>query len=124
MTPVPRADRVIEGLINLRGAIVTAFDMRHRLGLEDRPDGEVPMNMVLRHDDGAGEVLYVAGDIRAAGDLPVSYLARWDGVDWSALGSGPFGIPEALAFYDDGSGSALYAGGAGFLERSVVLMDG
>ena len=57
MTPVPRADRVIEGLINLRGAIVTAFDMRHRLGLNDRAEGEVPMNMVLRHDGGAVSLL-------------------------------------------------------------------
>lgn len=57
MTPVPRAARVIEGLINLRGAIVTAFDMRHRLGLHDRADGEMPMNMVLRHDDGAVSLL-------------------------------------------------------------------
>ncbi|MDA1312640.1 MAG: chemotaxis protein CheW [Acidobacteria bacterium] len=57
MTPVPRAARVIEGLINLRGAIVTAFDMRHRLGLDDRADGQMPMNMVLRHDDGAVSLL-------------------------------------------------------------------
>src|SRR5579859_4923286 len=33
MTPVPQAPRVIEGLINLRGQIVTAIDMRRRLGL-------------------------------------------------------------------------------------------
>jgi purine-binding chemotaxis protein CheW len=32
MTPVPLAPRVIEGLINLRGQIVTAIDMRRRLG--------------------------------------------------------------------------------------------
>lgn len=57
MTPVPRAARVIEGLINLRGAIVTAFDMRHRLGLDDRAGDEAPMNMVLRHDDGAVSLL-------------------------------------------------------------------
>ncbi len=32
MTPVPQAPGVIEGLINLRGQIVTAIDMRRRLG--------------------------------------------------------------------------------------------
>ncbi len=33
MTHVPLAPNVIEGLINLRGQIVTAIDMRRRLGL-------------------------------------------------------------------------------------------
>src|SRR5579863_9425251 len=33
MTRVPQAPEVIEGLINLRGQIVTAIDMRRRLGL-------------------------------------------------------------------------------------------
>ncbi len=57
MTPVPSADPVIEGLINLRGQIVTAFDMRRRLGLDDRPDGEEPMNMVVHGADGAVSLL-------------------------------------------------------------------
>lgn len=34
MTRVPLAPQVTEGLINLRGQIVTAIDMRSRLGLE------------------------------------------------------------------------------------------
>ncbi|MCB1021652.1 MAG: chemotaxis protein CheW [Bryobacterales bacterium] len=57
MTPVPRADGVIEGLINLRGQIVTAFDMRRRLGLPDRPAEREPMNVVIRADDGAVSLL-------------------------------------------------------------------
>jgi len=57
MTPAPRADGVVEGLINLRGQIVTAFDMRRRLGLPERPDGETPMNVVVRNDDGAVSLL-------------------------------------------------------------------
>src|SRR5690606_7837381 len=51
MTPVPLASSVVEGLINLRGQIVTAIDLRRRLGLEERPDGKRPMNVVLRTDD-------------------------------------------------------------------------
>ena len=34
MTRVPRAPAVVEGLINLRGQIVTAIDMRRRLELQ------------------------------------------------------------------------------------------
>ena len=57
MTRIPRAPDVIQGLINLRGQIVTAVDMRARLGLPKRPEGESPMNMVVRSDDGAVSLL-------------------------------------------------------------------
>ena len=42
MTPVPLASPVVEGLINLRGQIVTALDLRRRLELPARPKGELP----------------------------------------------------------------------------------
>ena len=57
MTRVPRADNVIEGLINLRGQIVTAFDMRSRLQLGERATGETPMNVVVRTEDSAVSLL-------------------------------------------------------------------
>jgi purine-binding chemotaxis protein CheW len=57
MTRIPRSPDVIQGLINLRGQIVTAVDMRARLGLPRRTDGEPPMNMVVRSDDGAVSLL-------------------------------------------------------------------
>lgn len=57
MTSVPRAPDVIEGLINLRGQIVTAIDMRRRLGLSPRGNDRAPMNMVIRCDDGAVSLL-------------------------------------------------------------------
>jgi purine-binding chemotaxis protein CheW len=57
MTPVPRAAEVIEGLINLRGQIVTAIDVRRRLGLRPRDTDRTPMNMVVRSDDGAVSLL-------------------------------------------------------------------
>jgi purine-binding chemotaxis protein CheW len=57
MTRVPRAPEVIEGLINLRGQIVTAIDMRRRLQLPPRAGSQMPMNMVVRTDDGAVSLL-------------------------------------------------------------------
>jgi purine-binding chemotaxis protein CheW len=57
MTPVPLAPAVIEGLINLRGQIVTAVDMRRRLGLEPRADGQTAMNVVVRTEEGAVSLL-------------------------------------------------------------------
>jgi purine-binding chemotaxis protein CheW len=70
MTKVPLATDVVQGLINLRGQIVTALDMRCRLGLPPRNSDANPMNLVLRSDEGAvsllvdeiGDVLEVDAD--------------------------------------------------------------
>ncbi len=57
MTRVPLTPPCVSGLINLRGQIVTAIDLRKRLGLTDRPDGKLPMNVVVRGDEGAVSLL-------------------------------------------------------------------
>jgi purine-binding chemotaxis protein CheW len=70
MTRVPLAPAVVRGLINLRGQIVTAIDLRRRLELPDRPAGQQPVNVVVQTDDGAvsllvdeiGDVLEVPAD--------------------------------------------------------------
>jgi purine-binding chemotaxis protein CheW len=56
-TRVPLAPEVIGGLINLRGQIVAALDLRRRLELSARPAGHPPMNVVVRGDDGAVSLL-------------------------------------------------------------------
>jgi purine-binding chemotaxis protein CheW len=53
MTRVPLASSVVRGLINLRGQIVTAIDLRRRFGLPERAADQVPMNVVVRTADGA-----------------------------------------------------------------------
>ena len=57
MTNVPLADSVIKGLINLRGQIVTAIDLRRRLGLKPRPAEDEPMNVIINTSDGAVSLL-------------------------------------------------------------------
>ena len=57
MVRVPLASPVVRGLINLRGQIVTAIDLRRRLDLPDRPDDSDPMNVVVRTDEGAVSLL-------------------------------------------------------------------
>ena len=71
MTRVPLAPATIQGLINLRGQIVTAIDLRRRLELPARDDEQLPMNVVVRSDDGAvsllvdeiGDVVEIQDDI-------------------------------------------------------------
>jgi purine-binding chemotaxis protein CheW len=57
MTRVPLASPMVSGLINLRGQIVTAIDLRRRLSLTDRPADQLPMNVVVRTEDGAVSLL-------------------------------------------------------------------
>ena len=57
MTPVPLAPKLIGGLINLRGQIVTAIDLRLRLALPERKSEDLPMNVVARSEDGAVSLL-------------------------------------------------------------------
>ena len=57
MVRVPLAADVVQGLINLRGQIVTAIDLRRRLDLPEREDAVDPMNVVVRSDDGAVSLL-------------------------------------------------------------------
>jgi purine-binding chemotaxis protein CheW len=57
MTPVPLAPPEVKGMINLRGQIVLAIDLRQRLSLSPRPEGELPMNVVVRTADGAISLL-------------------------------------------------------------------
>lgn len=57
MTRVPLAPPVVRGLINLRGQIVTAIDLRRRLELADRTDDSLPVNVVIHTDDGAVSLL-------------------------------------------------------------------
>src|SRR5258708_33952269 len=57
MTKVPLAPDVVSGLINLRGQIVTAVDLRRRLELEPRPPGMLAMNVVVRSEDAAVSLL-------------------------------------------------------------------
>jgi len=57
MTRVPLVPKAINGLINLRGQIVTAIDLRRCLGMPDRRAGELPLNVVVRTSDGAVSLL-------------------------------------------------------------------
>jgi purine-binding chemotaxis protein CheW len=70
LTRVPLAPSVVRGLINLRGQILTAIDLRERLGLPPAPANVSGMNLVVRLPDeilsflvdDVGEVLNLSQD--------------------------------------------------------------
>lgn len=69
MTVVPLAPSTIEGLINLRGQIVIAIDLRRSLGLPPAPSDLRPMNVVIQSEDGIVSLL--ADDIGDVIDVPL-----------------------------------------------------
>lgn len=70
MTRIPGAPPVVRGLMNLRGQIVTALDLRRRLELPESETADGQMNVVVRTPDGPvsllvneiGDVLVVESD--------------------------------------------------------------
>lgn len=48
LTKIPLADRVVSGLINLRGQIVTVIDLRGYLDLPPRAAAATPLNLIVR----------------------------------------------------------------------------
>jgi purine-binding chemotaxis protein CheW len=97
LTPVPLAHDHISGLINLRGQIVTAVDLRRRLGLPDRAADQQPMNVVVRTTDGVvsllvdeiGDVLDVTEAAFEAAPETLTGTAR-------ELVTGVYKLPERL----------------------------
>ncbi len=84
-------------------------------------------------DDGCGSALYAGGYFGSAGGTNIVAIAKWDGLEWSALGSGlaPAGWAHvrAMAVFDDGLGPALYAGGefdeaGGNSAKNIAKWDG
>jgi purine-binding chemotaxis protein CheW len=71
ITRVPLALPEVAGTLNLRGRIVTAIDMRRRMGLPPREAGQNGMNVVVDRSgelyslivDSVGEVLSLPADL-------------------------------------------------------------
>ena len=53
MTRVPLASQEVRGLINLRGQIVMAVDLRMLLGLGEFAAADEPMNIIIREEGSA-----------------------------------------------------------------------
>lgn len=57
LTEVPLAPASVSGLMNLRGQIVVAIDLRRRLRLSDRTSEVAPVCVVVRTPDGSVSLL-------------------------------------------------------------------
>ena len=86
LTPVPLAPRAVAGLLNLRGRIVTAIDLRIRLGLPPQAPGSDATHIVVENGselyalvvDSVGDVLPI--EERRLETLPLGLDSRWRAV--------------------------------------------
>jgi purine-binding chemotaxis protein CheW len=72
MTRVPMAPAHISGLINLRGQIITAIDLRPSFGMPPRARGVLPVNVIIATSDGPVSLLVDAiGDVLQVAEATV-----------------------------------------------------
>ncbi len=95
---------------------IARFDADGWSALGDGLDASVHALEEFDDGSGAGPQLYAGGGFTSAGGQPnVNRVARWDGSQWSALGTGLTGSNVqvlTLEGFDDGAGPALFAGGS------------
>ena len=110
ITRVPLAPPEVAGLLNLRGRIVTAIDLRRRLGLEPRPAEDKGMSVVVEQRgelyslmvDSVGEVL----------NLPEAAFERNPATldpRWRRFSEGVYRLKEGLLVVLNGDSLLDYA---------------
>ena len=65
---VPRSTADVAGLVNLRGQVVLALDLRSRLGLPARAEGRQMMVVVKLGDESAALLVDQIGDVADVGE--------------------------------------------------------
>lgn len=97
ITPIPLAPPEVAGSLNLRGRIVTAIDLRIRMGLPRREEGAHTMSIVVEHKnelyslivDDVGEVMKVSNKTFERNPPTLDPI-------WRNYSSGVFRLEEGL----------------------------
>lgn len=112
ITPIPLAPPEVAGGLNLRGRIVTAVDLRRRLGLPPREAGSAaPMSVVV---EGGGELYALLAD--SVGDV---LALRESGLAPNPPTLDPLWREVCAGVYQDVPGGSGEAGSA----RLLIMLD-
>ncbi|MEP6860396.1 MAG: chemotaxis protein CheW [Deltaproteobacteria bacterium] len=99
ITRVPLADPATVGLMNLRGQIVTAIDLRVRLGLPPRADDERSINVVIRSTEGVFSLLVDSiGDVVVLDRDLLELVPENVPSHFRDLMAGAYKLPDRLLF--------------------------
>lgn len=97
MTPVPLAAQEVAGLVNLRGQVLTAVDVRSRMGMPPRDGGRDPVNVVIRIGDEPVSLLVdEIGGVLDVSDLPFETTPSTVDEALRGLILGAFTLPDRL----------------------------
>ena len=97
ITPVPLSGRDIAGLINLRGEVLTAVDLRARLGLPPADSDRDPINVVVRVDEEPVSLLVdEIGGVQEISQVPFEATPTTVDAHVRHLLLGAYTLPERL----------------------------
>jgi purine-binding chemotaxis protein CheW len=97
ISPVPLAPPEVSGFLNLRGQIVTAVDLRIRLGLPPRDADSSGMNIVVRDNDELFSLVVDAvGDVVEANSETLDPTPRTLDRRWRDVSEGVIRMPTGL----------------------------
>lgn len=105
LTVVPNAAEFVKGVINLRGQITTIIDLRRKLGLPDKEDGDEQQERVIVVEVGKN-IIGMAVDAVSE----VTYLSESD-------------IDEVPAMVKENIGSDYLKGVGKLPNRLLILID-
>ena len=113
ITQVPLASREVAGLLNLRGRIVTAINLRGRLGLDADNSGGEGMSVVIERRgelyslavDSVGEVLRLSSDAFERNPATLDQI-------WRQYSQGVYRLEEGLLVVLDDDSLLDYGGQA------------
>jgi purine-binding chemotaxis protein CheW len=104
LTPVPLSPPEVAGLINLRGQIVAAIDLRQRLGLAAGKDDTPVANIVIRTPDGPVSLLVEEiGDVAEVDEAAIEPVPDTTNECTRALVYGVYPLQDRLLLLLDGA---------------------
>lgn len=97
VTKIPLAPPEVAGSLNLRGRIVTAIDVRCRLGVEQRDEGENEMGVVVEHENELYSLIIDrVGDVLKLNDESFENTPATLDPLWREISSGIYRLDEEL----------------------------
>jgi purine-binding chemotaxis protein CheW len=105
VTKVPLAPPEIAGSLNLRGRVVTAINLRHRLGLTHVPEGMKTMSIVVEyHGDLYSLIVDNVGEVLSLSDSDFEKVPATIDSAWRELSLGIYRLKGQLLVIFDVAG--------------------
>jgi purine-binding chemotaxis protein CheW len=93
----PQARPEIAGLLNLRGQIVTAVNLRKRMNLPDRDEDQPDLNVVVRHKGESFSLLVdEVGDVINVSSETMEPVPHTLDAHWKSMTDGVFRLEDRL----------------------------